>query len=561
MSSLVAPKSSAGSSASNKRSAAFRTNQPGTKAQNTQSPTLIACAAPAPGLLAAAAMEFTRGPAAWVGARGRLLLLLIPLMVLLFPLSSFAKDPPLPGKDPASEAIQKAVLRVEVSIARRDWSAPWKLEPPISGSATAFAIGPDRLLTNAHVVRDAQQITVKKNDGSAPAIATVEAVDDDCDLAVLRLPDKALLAGIHPLKIGALPAVGSSVTTYGYPLGGLELSTTTGVVSRFEAIQYGVLGAHLAGQTDAAINPGNSGGPVVQGGLVVGVAFELLKAQQNIAFFIPAPIVRHFLDDLADGHYAGFPDLSASFSKLESPAARRERGLPEGRSGVIVEAIQSGSNLQGVLAPGDVLLSVEGERIADDGTYAFGTTRLPFGELLDMKSIGQTARFEVWRDGKAVTVPWTASRYAPWEHLRKARGAARYLVFGGLVFVPLTLDFLLTAKPTVDRREAIYRALGTLVWGPSSEPADREIVLVARVLPDPVNEGVADNAPLLLNRVNGEPVHDLAGLARILDESHAKRDVFEVGTHDHIEAIDHEKAVATRAAFLAAHGMTHDRSL
>ena len=190
--------------------------------------------------------------------------------------SSFAKEPAA-AKATSDEAIQKAVLRVEVSIARRDWSAPWKLLAPESASGSAFAIAADRLLTNAHVVRDAQQVTVKKNDGSAPALATVEAVDDDCDLAVLRLPDKTLLAGVHPLKLGELPAVGSSVTTYGYPVGGLELSTTSGVVSRFGAIPYGLAASHLAGQTDAAINPGNSGGPVVQGGLVVGVAFQVVS--------------------------------------------------------------------------------------------------------------------------------------------------------------------------------------------------------------------------------------------------------------------------------------------
>src|SRR5208337_3133480 len=117
------------------------------------------------------------------------------------------------------------------------------------------------------------------------AIATVVAVDETCDLAVLKPADKAFLAGIPALKLGELPSAGSSVTIYGYPLGGHELSTTTGVVSRLELEVYVEGGAaHLAGQTDAAINPGNSGGPVVQGGAVVGVAFQVLRSGQNIGF-------------------------------------------------------------------------------------------------------------------------------------------------------------------------------------------------------------------------------------------------------------------------------------
>jgi len=466
-----------------------------------------------------------------------------------------------PARDPAAD-VPAAVLRVEVSVARRDWSAPWKLRAPESAAGTSFAIAGDRLLTNAHVVRDAQQITVKKNDGSAPAIATVEAADEDCDLAVLRLPDKTFLAGVHPLDLGDLPASGSSVTIYGYPLGGRELSTTTGVVSRIESQTYAEGGTiHLAGQTDSAINPGNSGGPAVQGGLVVGVVFQVLRAGQNIGFFIPTPVVRHFLDDLSDGKYTGFPDVPVEVMPLESPAARRERGLPADRSGVVVQEIPNGSSFQGVLAPDDVLLSVDGERISDDGTFASGKTRLPFLHLFDMKSIGQAVRLEVWREGKVALAEWKASRYGPWDRVRRSRAAPRYLVYGGLLFLPLSVDLLVAANPPGDRRAAISRAVHAQMWAPSQD-VDREIVVLARVLRDPVNDGVQEGAPVVVERVNGQPFHDLADLARLLDLSQRKRDVFQLAApYPDLVAIDHDRAAATRAAFLAAHGIPHDRNL
>lgn len=62
--------------------------------------------------------------------------------------------------------------------------------------------------------------------------------------------------------------------------------------------------------------------------------------------------------------------------------------------------------------------------------------------------------------------------------------------------------------------------------------------------------------------MNGQVVHDLADVARLLDSSQKARDVFQIGApFANIEAVDHQKAAATRAAFLAAHGMTSDRSL
>ena len=112
-----------------------------------------------------------------------------------------------------------------------------------------------------------------------------------------------------------------------------DVSSTAGIVSRIESRSYVHSGvdSHLVVQTDAAINPGNSGGPVVQDGRVVGVAFQGYPGAENMGFFIPIPIVRHFLDDLKDGRYDGFPDSGLDTMPLLSPALRRERGLPAGR--------------------------------------------------------------------------------------------------------------------------------------------------------------------------------------------------------------------------------------
>ena len=286
----------------------------------------------------------------------------------------------------------------------------------------------------------------------------------------------------------------------------------------------------------------------------------MLRQGQNIGFFIPAPVVRHFLDDVADGHYAGFMDFPARFSSLQSPAMRRERALPADRSGIVVEDIPTGSDSKGVLAPGDVLLSVDGERISDDGTYAAGATRLPFLNLLDMKALGQVVHFEIRRDGKASKASWTLSRYAPWGRLRSARGGRRYLIFGGLVFAPVDIEFLGTVK-SAERRQAIFRALTEPLWGEDKD-VDKELVLLVDVLRDPINEGATYTNPRILRRVNGQSIRDLADLARILDASTAKRDVFELGLHGmHLEAIDREKANASRAALLSSQGIGHDRNL
>ena len=185
------------------------------------------------------------------------------------------------------------------------------MEPVDSAMGSGFLVEGGRVITNAHVVADAREILVRRPDQANPYVATIAAVGNDCDLALLQVADPAFAIGLKPLALGDVPRSGSKVLTYGFPLGGQDVSSTAGIVSRVESRGYVHSGidAHLVVQTDAAINPGNSGGPVVQDGRVVGVAFQGYPGFDNMGFFIPVPVVRHFLADLGDQQLQGLPRL------------------------------------------------------------------------------------------------------------------------------------------------------------------------------------------------------------------------------------------------------------
>src|SRR5262249_12546189 len=154
-----------------------------------------------------------------------------------------------------------------------------------------------------------KQIVVQRYQDPRPYIAEVEFIGHDCDLAVLKVQDERFFDNLEPLVLGELPKVRSTVVTYGYPAGGEEISYTRGVVSRIQLQLFAHIGNRqlLGVQTDAAINPGNSGGPVIQDDRVVGVAFQGIQGLENTGFFIPTPIIEHFLKDIEDGKYDGFP--------------------------------------------------------------------------------------------------------------------------------------------------------------------------------------------------------------------------------------------------------------
>jgi S1-C subfamily serine protease len=457
------------------------------------------------------------------------------------------------------------VVYVQVYRSGYDWSLPWRQEPVSSVSGSGFLIEGGRVMTNAHVVADARQVLVRRPDQANPYLASVEAEGDDCDLALLRVADPAFTQGLRPLAFGALPPAGSRVLTYGYPLGGQDVSSTAGIVSRIESRGYVHSGAdsHLVVQTDAAINPGNSGGPVVQDGKVVGVAFQGFPGAENMGFFIPVPIVRHFLANLKDGRYDGFPDSGLETSPLVSPAYRRERGLPAGLSGVVVDRVAPGGTADGVLVPGDVLLSIEGQPVANDGTIRLGDARVTFEHAQDMLQVGETAHFDVWRDGKQVALTAVCRRIARYDRNRNRYGVAPdYVVYAGLVFMRLEAELLKTLGrnwPRSANRDLVWDQLFREAERP--EEADRDVIVLTRVLRHAVNSQMALDPPVAVDRINGRPIGSLADVVAAFAENHARFHTIELEGDAGIEALDREKADAANPGILRQYAIPHDRHL
>jgi hypothetical protein len=87
------------------------------------------------------------------------------------------------------------------------------------------------------------------------------------------------------------------------------------------------------------------------------------------------------------------------------------------------------------------------------------------------------------------------------------------------------------------------------------------MVLLARIFSNPANAGVDLSVPFIVERVNGKSIRNLTDLARVLDESHEKQDVFEFAPFHHVEAVDHEQARAARESILSTYGISNDKSL
>jgi serine protease Do len=262
---------------------------------------------------------------------------------------------------------------------------------PFRGQGSGFIIGSDGLiLTNAHVVREAKEVTVKLNDRREFS-AKVLGVDPATDIAVLRI--KA--TGLPTVRLGDVRniEVGDPVLAIGTPFG-FEETATRGIVS--------AKGRSLPGenyvpfiQTDAAVNPGNSGGPLIDGtGAVVGINAQIYSSSggyEGLSFAIPINVALAVKDQiLATGHVA-HARLGVTIQDLTQPLAN-SFGLAR-PDGALVASVAPDSPAAGAgLKEGDVITEVNGDPVIGSGALS---------SRIGLSAPGQTVKLKVWRDGSA----------------------------------------------------------------------------------------------------------------------------------------------------------------
>jgi hypothetical protein len=351
------------------------------------------------------------------------------------------------------------------------------------------------------------------------------------------------------------------VTTIGYPIGGQRMSITRGVVSRIEFRSYvhSALDSHLAIQTDAAINPGNSGGPVVQNDKVVGVAFQGIGggAAQNTGYMIPTPVIQRFLADIKDGRYDGYPELAIDTFTLINKTLREKLGLPMDNSGLLVTQVQPQGSADGLLKRGDVLMKVDGHAILSDGQIDLEGERILMVEVVERKFIGDSVDFSVLRDGKTVEVkvPLKGAKF----YMFRAHHydvLPRYLVFGGLVFQPLSLDFLQRYQT---KSPAILDAYEFQI--PECVYVERpEIIVLSQILADPINTHMGRFEMTIVEEVNGRKIGSLKELDEALTAP-AERYVFKMRGDALPLVLEADKVAAARDRILKQYGIPEDKNI
>lgn len=451
----------------------------------------------------------------------------------------------------ARDNVKNSIVKIYTVANVPQYRVPWNADTAnMTGSGSI--IKGNQILTNAHVVADSTFIQVKRFGETRRYEARVKNVSHAADLAILEVSDPEFFKDAVPLEFGELPLIQQEVLVYGFPTGGGGMSVTKGVVSRIEYQRYAHSGEFLlAVQVDAAINSGNSGGPVVSGGRQIGVVMQKRTRAENIGYMVPMPVIHHFLKDIEDGKQDGFPGLGIQTQEMENISIKEKYKVPADQTGVLVYQINYNSPAKDILQVNDVITAIDGHNITDTEEVEYRPHEyISYWYYIDQRQIGDTITFDILRDGKAskVTVKlengYEEYRLVPYEQYDKP---PTYFIYGGLVFMPMTTNYLLEANWSPEQ-----------AYQPSTEE-QREVVVLTQVLADSVNRGYHNLTDIIVSNVNGQSFATMQEFYHLVLNS--KEPYLTLTDNiDYQIIINHEQALARTPEILKRYGIASAQS-
>jgi serine protease Do len=298
-----------------------------------------------------------------------------------------------------AEKLKPALVSVRVRRAGSRDSDDTSPGEPRRSSGSGFLIDPNGLIvTNAHVVEDADAVQVTLSDGRRFG-GKVIGQDDRVDLALVRIDGSTNLPTL-PLGDSNRVRVGEFVLALGHPFG-LEQTVSFGIVSRKGSpISVAAPGFDYI-QTDAAINPGNSGGPLVNmAGQVVGVN-SMAARNGSIGFAIPSNLVKQLVPQLVDKGKVEWGWLGVSITEIGDDDLGRLK-LREAK-GVLVRGVMPGEPAdQGGVRADDVIIAL-------DGTPMDAPRDLQ--RVVSTTPVGKRVRVVILRGGEQKEMEVTIGRY------------------------------------------------------------------------------------------------------------------------------------------------------
>jgi hypothetical protein len=467
-------------------------------------------------------------------------------------------SPPRAAAPATNGALRRGVVSVRVTGQDWNWRTPWEKQAPWTRTVTGLVVPGRKILAASTAFGNPLLVEAQKLGSEARAVARVELVDHEGPLALIAVDDPAFWEGLEPLALADRAPTEGEVAILRWQRSGL-LDSYPATIRQLRSGRHGFSQTSLLTLDVAASADGLGESEVVVG---QGRVAALLTGRGGDTYAaLAAPVLAQFLAGAAQGDWRGFARAGLAWQDLSNPALRESLGLVPGEAGVRLTRVAPNGSAGGVLKPGDVVLEMGGVPLDPTGYYdhpLYG--RMLFALLFtDGRRPGDVMPVRVMRDGQRLelqlplrAMPADEERVPPYVYGR----GPDYVIVGGLVFEELTRPYLASWGDWA--RRAPPRLLVAIDREPEPVAGVKQrIVLLSSVLPDAANLGYQELRDLIVARVNGKAVANLADLRQAFAAPPDGFDVIEFvpGQGTARIVIDAAEAAASKKRLHQAYGV------
>jgi S1-C subfamily serine protease len=417
-------------------------------------------------------------------------------------------------------SIATSVLRVNATIQHPDLIRPWLKKQPFARSGLATVIDGGRLLVSADMVAHSNYIELEKPEDGPKSSATIEAIDEECNLAVLKPSDPGILKGTTPLTFDSNVAIGSKLEIVQLEQNGSPaLSPAT--VTTVAVMPYPADGsAYLTYRTSTSIPQREDSFviPALHDGKLAGLVMRYDPKTQS-ADIIPTPLIERFLKESSKPHYAGLARAGLGWEEVRGSTLRSWLGAGSDPNGVYVTWVEpNGPAEKAGIRKGDLILKVAGHTIDGEGNYLdplYG--KITFNNLASLESApGDPMEISYFRssgEGKGTTNTTRltldggklSSEMIP---SRLEGDTIPYTFLGSLLFQELSRPYLREWGGEW-RREAPQNLVYLDAFQNELPPDQGHFVILSALFPSAQTVGFQDLGKRVVKTVNHRAIHCL----------------------------------------------------
>lgn len=419
---------------------------------------------------------------------------------------------------------------VKVNVTSQPWSdrIPWQKGSPGARRGLGVLLAGNRILVTGQMVADATYIELELADSGRRIPAKVKGLDYEANLALLEpVGDaKTFFEKLTPLEIEDHAHVGDLLETWQLgrvgeliitPLQINKVLTSRYVLQTSLFLVYETIGIIRSEANSFTL-------PVIKNGKLAGLLLRYDSKDQT-STVLPGPIIQHFLKDMDDGDgYTGFPSLGVEFQQTLDDQFREYIGMKKDQQGVYVSNVSKHGSAEAIgLQKEDIILEMNGHKIDSRGDYQhpqYGTLNMSH-IVRGASYVGDELKVKLLRDGKEMTLAGKLTRKEAKDFLVppfRFDVGANYVIQGGLLFQELSMPYLQSFGENWETSAPLRLVFAAQHTEDYEAAGRRKIVILTATLPTRTTQGYENLGGLIVSRVNGKPVNDLADLNECFKE-------------------------------------------